>query len=94
MYDIAAVATGVSNFVKAVEPIIDIAAPEAAPILAIGEKILQGIAAGAPTAVSLYNQIKDGTPATPAQIAQFEADYENAYQKLRSDLAARLADSK
>ena len=88
------IAANVSSFVQAAEPVIaaavTIAAPEAAAGVAIGEKIIQGMLAAEPTAMALYNQISGGTPATPEQLQQFEADYEDAYQQTKADIATAL----
>ncbi len=86
-----AVANVAGEVVKLLEPIAAAAVPGAAEAIAIGTKIVQGVIAAEPTAVALYEQIKSGTPPTPAQLQQFEADYEDAYQTLRRDIAARLA---
>lgn len=90
-FDWAALAAQVNNLVVAAEPAIDMVAPGAGSALHIAESIFQGAIAGAPTAIALVNQITSGTPATPAQLQQYSADYEASYQKLKADIAAKLA---
>jgi len=89
------VTAGITAFVNAAKPIVEgavaVAAPELMAGLSIGEKIVQGMLAEIPAAKALYVQITSGTPATKDQIAQLEADYEASYQKLRADIAAKLA---
>lgn len=82
--DVVAVVTALAPFASA-------AFPEAALALGVATKLLQGALALEPEAVALINQIKSGTPPTPAQLQQFDANYEAAYQKLKSDLAAKIA---
>jgi hypothetical protein len=82
---------GVTTVVDVLAPVASVAFPQAAVAIAIGSKIIQGVIAAEPTAIALFNQIKGGTPPTPAQLAQFSADYETAYQKLNADIAAKLA---
>jgi hypothetical protein len=90
-----AVTKAISQFVQAAEPIVNAAvaieAPEASAGLAIGEKVLQGVLDGEPTAQKLYDQIVGGTPVTQDQIKELEANYEADYQKTKADIAAKLA---
>jgi hypothetical protein len=85
----------VSAFVNAAAPIVNAGvaafAPEAAAAVSIGEKLLQGAIAEEPAAVALVTQITNGTPLSQAQIQQYEADYEAAYQQTKADIAAKLA---
>jgi hypothetical protein len=83
-----------TTFVNAAQPFVDavaVADPALAPAIGIGEKLLQGVLAEEPTAVQFWNQIQAGTPPTQAQLTQWAADYETSYQKLKADLAAKLA---
>jgi ribulose kinase len=86
-----AVANVTGEVVTLLGPIASLAVPGAAEAIALGTKILQGVIASEPAAVALYNQILSGTPPTPAQLQQFEADYQDAYATLHRDIAARLA---
>jgi len=86
----------VAEIVSALEPFANVAvgvvAPEVAPALVIGEKIIHGLINAEPTAVALVNQIKSGAEPTPAQLQQFSDNYEASYQKLKADIAAKLAE--
>lgn len=85
----------VSAIVTAAEPIVNAGvaafAPEASAGLSIAEKLLQGVAAGAPTAVALVSQITSGTPLTQAQVQAFEAEYATDYAQTKADITAALA---
>lgn len=89
------IAETVSQLVSAAAPVIEAGAtafaPEASAAIGITEKVLIGVLAEVPQAVALYNQIVNGTPPTPEQLAQFEASYEADYQKTKADIAAALA---
>lgn len=85
------VAQTAMDVVTALTPFVTAFAPGASEGLAIGVKIAQGVLAEVPAAISLFEQIKSGTPPTPEQIKAFENDYEAAYQTLRAEIAAKLA---
>jgi len=85
------ISNDVVDVVTALAPFASAAFPGAGIAISIGTKILQGAIALEPTAVALINQIKAGTPPTVAQLQQFDADYEAAYQKLKGDIAAKIA---
>lgn len=85
------ISNDVVSIVTALAPFASAAFPGAGVAISIGTKILQGAIALEPTAVALVNQIKAGNPPTATQLQQFDADYEAAYQKLKADLAAKLA---
>ena len=78
--DVAAIAAAVAPFV-----------PSASAAVLLGSKIIQGVMDEIPAAVALYNQISSGAPPTAAELAQYQSDYEVAYQKLNSDIADQLA---
>lgn len=80
-----------SKVIEALAPLAEAAAPAMAEGVAIGAKVVQGFLAMEPAAVALVNQIKNGIPATPAQIQDYAAAYEASYQKLHADIEARLA---
>lgn len=85
------IAADVSTVVGVFAPVVAMAVPPAAAAITLGAKIVQGAIAFEPTALRLYNQIVNGTPVTPQQLAQFELDYEASYQKLDADIKAKLA---
>lgn len=72
-------------------PFIEYEVPGAAPAFAIAAKIIQGVIDAEPAALALYDQIKNGTVPTSAQLQQYALDAEDAYAKLRSDILAKLA---
>jgi hypothetical protein len=80
----------VTAIVGAISPVLDIASPAAGAAVSVAAKILTGVSAAEPTAVSLYNQITSGATVTAAQLQTFAANYETAYQKLSADIAAKL----
>lgn len=89
------VAQGVNTFVTAAAPFVDAGiaafAPEAAVAVSLGEKIITGVMAEEPAAKALYNQISSGTPPTPDQLQELEANYEADYQKTKADIAVQIA---
>lgn len=91
MTDWNTIAKDASIVVNALAPLAGLLIPGSTPAIEMGVKIFEAAEAGVPTAIALVKQITSGTPATPAQIAQFEADYESAYQKTKRDIAAARA---
>lgn len=93
--DFAKISQAISAFVTAAQPMVDgavgVFAPELSAGVSIGEKLIQGVLAEVPSAVTLVDQIASGTDLTAEQVAGFEADYEAAYQKTKADLAAAIA---
>lgn len=85
------IAKGVSGVVNALAPLIGSAFPEAAAAIYLGSKIVQGLLAAEPTAVSLYNRITSGEQVTAAELQQYASAYEAAYQQLSKDIADKLA---
>lgn len=81
----------VTTALPVVEGIASVAFPGAGVAISLGEKILQGVLAGVPSAVSLANDIKNGKQPTQAELEAFEKDYEDSYQKLKADIAAERA---
>lgn len=92
--NLSMIATEASAFLKAVQPYVDaavgLAAPEAAPAVSVGEKIVQGVLAGTPEAVALYQQVTTGTPLSADQVKALEVSYEADYQQLKADIATKL----
>lgn len=86
-----AVTNGVAQGVAALTPIIDIAAPEAAPVLDIINTILKGAAAAEPVAVALVTQINSGTPPTPTQLQAVIVAYNTDDDALNADITAHIA---
>jgi len=84
------IAKQVVDVVNALSPLANAAFPGAGAALSIGTKIVQGVIDEVPAAVQLYDQIVNGHQVTPAELKQFEADYEAAYQKTRDDIRKKL----
>ena len=80
------IATDVTNVLSALVPVVDVLDPAIGNALALAAKLLSGVAAAEPTAVSLYNSLTSATPPTDAQLEAYAANYETAYQKLNTDL--------
>lgn len=89
--DWQAVALAVQKGVAALTPAIDMAAPEAAPVLDIINTILKGAIAAEPVALTLLEQLREGTPPTPAQLQAAIATYHSDDDELARDIAAHLA---
>lgn len=87
-----AVGTAVQKGVAALTPLIDTAAPEAAPALDIINTILKGAVDAEPVAVALVKQIQAGTPPTPEQLQAVVAAYRADDDALAADIAAHIAD--
>lgn len=85
------IAQTVADLVNAAAPIIGALAPEAAPALSIAEKILHGVIAAEPVAISLYSRITSGDVPSSAELQQFAVAYETSYQRLKADIARKLA---
>lgn len=85
------IAQTVADLVKAAAPVLAVVAPGAASAVQIADQIIQGVIAAEPTAVALFNRIKNGAVPTPDELQQFSADYEASYQRLKRDIAAKLA---
>lgn len=86
-----AIAKTVSQLVTVAAPVVETLTPVAAPAVAVFEKILQGVIDAEPTATDLYNRIVSGADPTPEELQQFSSDYEASYQKLKDDIAKKLA---
>lgn len=89
--NLKSVSSNLTDILKAVEPFVDVMAPEIGAALHLAEKIGQGVMAAEPSATALYKQITSGTDATPEQLKQYASDYEDAYQELKADIEKRLA---
>lgn len=85
------IANTVADLVSAAAPVLDVVAPGAASAVHIADRILQGVLASEPTALSLYSRIKSGEVPTPTELQQYANDYEASYQRLRADIAKKLA---
>jgi Na+/glutamate symporter len=91
MTDWTSIAQGAANVATLLAPLVGAAFPGASIAIEMGTKIIQGVIAGEPTAIALYNRIKNGEVPTPAELQQFSDDYEASYQRLKRDIAAKLA---
>ena len=87
----ASIITDAGNVISLVAPYVEAAVPAAGPAIAIASQILQGVISAEPTAIALFNQFQSGTPPTPAQVQAYTSAYEADYQKLNSDINAKLA---
>ena len=76
----------VSSIFGAIGSVIGVLDPAATDVIDIVGKILSGVSAAEPTAVSLYQSLTSSVPPTAEQLANFAASYEAAYQKLNTDL--------
>lgn len=91
--DLQKVTDVAAEIVRALAPIVSVAAPELGAGMAIVSKIVAGVQDAEPVALSLFNRLQTGQTVTPEQLTQFASDYEDAYQKLNADIAAKLAAS-
>lgn len=91
MTDWTSVANNVAQIVTVLAPFAKAAAPGSAAAIDIATKVIQGVIAAEPTAIALYNSIKNGAVPTPEELKQFSGAYEASYQKLKADIAAKLA---
>lgn len=84
----------VSQVVNAVGPVAgaltNTLAPEIAPALSMGLKIVQGLLQEEPAAIALYHQITGGTPPTEDQLKQFADTYQASWEQLDADIHAKL----
>jgi hypothetical protein len=88
------VADDVNAIFQKIEPLITVAEaayPPAAAAMDIVDKIIQGYSVLEPTAVEFVNQIRSGTPLTPAQLQQYASERQEAYVQAKADIAAALA---
>lgn len=86
----AGVINGISQALPIVETILSVAFPGAGTTAAVALKIAQGVIAGVPEAVALYNQFQTSTPPTAEQLAAYIADENSAYIQLMADIQAKL----
>lgn len=89
--DWKAMGIAVQKGVAALTPIIDVAAPGAAPTLDIINVILKGAIDAEPVAVALVAQIHSGVPPTPEQLQAVIAAYQSDDDALAQDLADHIA---
>lgn len=85
--DIATVAKVLSDAAPVVEQIVSVMYPGAGAAAAVAVKIAQGVAAGIPEAIALYDQFKAGTIPTQAQLDAYAAAEDSSYSKLMADIA-------
>jgi len=77
--------------VPVVETILDIAFPGSVALINTGIKIAQGVEAGVPTAIALWNEINSDTPPTAAELAADIADENSQFNKVMADIDAKIA---
>lgn len=86
------IAKDAADALSAVAPVLDAAvealAPGAAQVFHLVERIAQGVIAAEPTAVALYDRIKNGEVPSGDELQQFSKDYEASYQRLKAALSA------
>lgn len=87
----AEIIAGLSQALPVVETVVAATFPGAGTVAALGLKLAQGVLAGVPEAVALYNQFQSATPPTTDELAAYAADEDSAYAKLMADIAARRA---
>lgn len=90
-FDWEAISTDVAVGVSILAPFAETLVPEAAPAIAIVNKVIQGAMAAEPTALALVKQIQSGTPPTQTQLAQYYAAYQADDNALKADIEAHLA---
>lgn len=83
--------SAVGSAVNALAPFVGALLPEAAAGIAIGSKIIQGVIALEPTAVSLYNRIISGAQVSISELQSYVDTYHADDDKLAADIAAALA---
>jgi len=76
----------IGALIGAIAPVVDIVDPALGPAVTVAAKLLAGVAAAEPTAVSLYQQISTGQTPTESQMLEFAANYDVAYSQLDRDL--------
>lgn len=84
------ISDGIVDVINVLAPIVEAADPALSTALGIGTKIIQGVIAAEPTAISLYQQIIGGTVPTAAQLATYAAQYDAAYTQLNNDINTKL----
>lgn len=82
---------GLNQALPIVETIVGIVFPGAETTASLALKIAQGVLAGVPEAIALYEQFKAGTPPTQEELDAYIADENSAYAKLMADIDAKLA---
>ena len=82
------IVSAVSGVFSAISSVIGVLDPAAAGVIGIVSKVLAGVSAAEPTAVSLYQSLTSSVPPTAEQLQAYAASYEAAYQKLNTDLEA------
>lgn len=82
---------GLSQALPMVETVVAAAFPGAGTVAALGLNLAQGVLAGVPEAIALYDQFQTAAPPTTDQLAAYAADEDSAYAKLMADIAAKLA---
>ena len=84
----------VSGIVSAALPVVQMVASAAFPgagvAISLGEKLLQGVLMGIPSAIKLTNDIKEGKKPTQQELQDYEAEYESAYQQLKKHTKEQL----
>ena len=80
--------TIITDALPVAEAVATALAPEAAPAIAMGVKIAQGVAAEVPEAITLYQQFQSGTIPTEAELDAYTTAEDGAYSKLMADLSS------
>lgn len=73
------------------ETVMTMLVPGSGAAAALAIKIAQGVIAGVPQAIALWNQFQSGTVPTQAQLDAYAAAENTAYTQLMADIAAKLA---
>lgn len=84
-------ASGAATALNALAPFVAGASPAASAGLLIASKIIQGVIAADPVAVSLYDRLTGGGAVTPEELASYMSKYETDYQALHANIQAKFA---
>jgi hypothetical protein len=87
----SAILADLGDAAPVVETILDILFPGSVATIGLGVKLAQGIAAGVPQAVALWDEINSDVPPTAAELAADIADENSAFNKVMADIDAKLA---
>jgi len=87
--DYKQIGADIAAVMAAVSPLL----PSLSATILIASKVVQGVSDSIPAAIQFYDSIVSGKAPTAEELAQFQNDYEEAYQQLKADIAAALAKS-
>jgi hypothetical protein len=79
--------TAADELLPMMTTVVGVLVPGAAPLLSIGAKIVQGVAAAVPEAEALYARIQSGDVPTQAELDAYATAEDGAYAALMAKLA-------